>query len=100
VRVAHPETAKREAGKRATEQFVADVWRAQKPLDVVGSLLWWPSTPAPSGSPDEEILPLRIYKGTSWGLIEFSSTDVDGSVDAPDMLKKYTGEVELIIAGL
>ena len=92
-----------EAGKRRTEQFILDVAKAMKPEISVDSLLWWGA-----GSPDSAgagetkgaTVPLRIFKGKCWRSIVFGRSDVEGCVQAADLLKKYEGEIAQVLADL
>ena len=44
--------------------------------------------------------PLRMYKGNNWRSIGFAGSDIDGSVDDPEMLKKYESEAVQSLAEL
>ena len=91
---------KHEAGKQKAEQFVTKVMRTMKQDGVVDAFLWWPEIlPEPGGSNDTTV-PLRMYKGSSWRSIGFAGSDIDGSVDDPEVLKKYESEVVQSLAEL
>jgi hypothetical protein len=94
---------KREAGKQRTEQFVTELVRNLKLEGSVGAYLWWPSGPSKPGDPerpDDTTVPFRIYKGNNWRAIEFAASDVDASVDDPEVLRKYEGEIAQSLAEL
>jgi hypothetical protein len=41
-----------------------------------------------------------MYKGNSWRLIGFAASDIDRSVNNPEVLKKYESEVVQSLAEL
>jgi hypothetical protein len=81
-----------EAGKQKTEEFVTKVMQSVKQDAVVDALIWWPEI-LPEGRPNDTTVPLRMYKGNSWRSIGFAASDIDRSVDDPEVLKKYESEV-------
>jgi hypothetical protein len=95
--MSHENGNKREAGKHEAELFVTAVAHDLGTEGSIGSLLWWPADPSGGG---DSILPLRIYKGNSWGAIDFTCADVDGSVESPKALEKYRAEIARVLAGL
>jgi hypothetical protein len=87
---------KHEAGKRNAEQFVTKITQSTKQDGVVDAFLWWleiPHEPYGAGGPNDTTVPLRMYKGNSWRSIAFAGSDIDGSMDDPEMLKKYESEI-------
>jgi hypothetical protein len=87
---------KREAGMHRAEELVTKVARSMKLEGVAYEFLCWPEIPAEpvgAGRPNEATLPLRVYKGNSWRSIGFAGSDIDGSVDNPELLNKYESEV-------
>ena len=67
------------------------------------AFLWWPEIlPEPGGVgwPNDTTVPLRMYKGNSWRSIAFAASDIDRSVDNPEVLKKYESEVVQSLAEL
>jgi hypothetical protein len=87
---------KREAGKQKAEEFVARLAQSLNLDAAAYRLLWWPEIPgepAGAGRPNDTTMPLRVYKGNSWRSIGLAGSDVDGSVDDPELLKKYESEV-------
>lgn len=59
-------------------------------------LLWWPEFPsraAGAGIAGDTTTPLRVYKGSSWRAIEFAGSDIDSSVDNPELLTRYESDV-------
>jgi len=94
---------KHEAGKQKAKQFVTEIVRSMKRDGVVDAFLWWPeSLPEPGGvsRANDTTVPLRMYKGNSWRSIGFTGSDIDGSVDDPEVLKKYESEVVQSLAEL
>lgn len=87
---------KHEAGKQNAEQFVTKIMQSMKQDGVVDAFLSWPEIlhePGGAGGPNDTTVPLRMYKGNSWRSIAFAGSDIDGSVDDPETLKKYESEV-------
>ena len=87
---------KREAGKNNVGELVAKLARSMKLDAAVYRLLWWPKIlPEPGGADkvNDTTMPLRVYKGNHWSWLEFAGSDVDGSVDDPELLNKYESEV-------
>ena len=91
-----------EAGKKRVEQYILEVARGVNQENALGTVLWWPadsSKPNGGGAPGVELL--RIYnKGSSWRSMEVARADIDGCVDAPEVLKKYEGEIAQILADI
>ena len=85
-----------EAGKQIAEQFVRGVVKSLTPDGHVDAFLWWlasPPTPGGAAGMGAAPLALRMYRGNSWRSVEFAASDIDGSVEKPDVLKKYEGEI-------
>ncbi len=94
---------KHEAGKQKTEEFVTKVMQNIQQDGVVDALIWWPeilSEPGRADRPNDTTVPLRMYKGNSWRSIGFAASDIDRSVDDPEVLKKYESEVVQSLAEL
>jgi hypothetical protein len=87
---------RREAGKQKAEQFVRDLVKGLAQDGLVSALLWWsggPAAPGGAGSPGEAAVVLRMYRGNSWRAIEFAASDIDGSIEKPELLQKYASDV-------
>jgi hypothetical protein len=87
---------KREAGKQKAEEFVTKVANGMTPNAAVDTFLWWPEIlpqPGGTGETNETTMPLRVFKGSSWKSISFAGSDLDASVDRPEVLLKYESEV-------
>jgi hypothetical protein len=95
-----------ELGKQRSEQFITEV---AKKLDLDSDqfvVLWWsPELPELQGTnektgKEEATMPLRIYKGNSWRLKNFSKSDIDNCVKSPEVLAKYEDEITQILTDL
>ena len=84
-----------EEGKSRAEEFIRELAKASNHEDAVGSLLWWGE-----GSSANAVMALRIYKGNRWGLVELARSDVESCVRAPEVLKKYEGDIARILADM
>jgi hypothetical protein len=85
-----------EAGRQNAEQFVMNVAKGLKQEGQVSALLWWTETgqePGGAARAGDAPLALRIYKGNSWRAVEFAVSDIDGSMEKPELLTKYEAEI-------
>jgi hypothetical protein len=82
-----------ELGKQRSEQFITALAKKLSLDPGQFVLLWW------SGE-EEATIPLRIYKGNSWRLNNFSKSDVDNCVKSPEVLAKYEDEITQILTDL
>jgi hypothetical protein len=92
-----------DAGKKKVEQFAWDIVKSLKLDGQVDAFLWWLASPpepagaieatgAADGTGDPPVV-MRMYKGNSWRSVEFAASDIDGSTEKPELLKKYEGEI-------
>lgn len=88
---------RREAGMQRAEDLVTKVARSMKLDGMAYEFLWWPEIlagpAAGAGRPNDTTMPLRVCKGNSWRSIGFAGSDIDGSVDNPELLNRYESEV-------
>jgi len=87
-----------EAGKKCTERFVTEAVRKLGKEGSVDAFLWQPEERGGSSRPDDTTVQLRMYKENSWRQVGFAGSDIDGSVDNPEVLKKYEGEIAQALA--
>ena len=92
-----------DTGKERVEQLIMGLAEGIKPASPVSSLVWWSNVrPETIGASPHDLpnVALRIYRGNSWRSIEFLRSDIDDCGAAPDVLKKYEGEISQILAEL
>ncbi|MGA2639576.1 MAG: hypothetical protein ABSG21_01585 [Spirochaetia bacterium] len=92
-----------DTGKEKVEQLIMSLARGMTPPSRVSSLVWWSTaTPEAVGDGPHNLpnVPLRIYSGNSWRSMEFLRSDIDDCGAAPEVLKKYEGEISQILAEL
>jgi len=92
-----------ELGKQRSEQFIAEVAKKLYLDSGQFALLWW--SPELQGTnektgKEEATIPLRIYKGNSWRVKNFSKSDIDNCVKSPEVLAKYEDEITQILTDL
>jgi hypothetical protein len=89
-----------EAGKKKAEQFAREILKNLKLDGRVEAFLWWVASPAGAAGvsveadvPGDPPVVMRMYRGNSWRSVEFAASDLDGSTEKPELLKKYEGEI-------
>ncbi|MGA2379833.1 MAG: hypothetical protein ABSG85_11060 [Spirochaetia bacterium] len=92
-----------DTGKERVEQLIMGLAEEIRPASPVSSLVWWSNgRPETIGASPHDLpnVALRIYRGNSWRSMEFLRSDIDDCGAAPDVLKKYEGEISQILAEL
>jgi len=92
-----------DTGKEKVEQLIMGIAQGMAPATAVSSLVWWLPAGLEPAAEKASTLPnvqLRIYRGNSWRAMEFLRSDIDDCGAAPEVLKKYEGEISQILAEL
>jgi hypothetical protein len=95
--------SKIDTGKGKVEQLIYGMAQALLPACSITSLVWWSiaqpdsTLDSPHGPPN---VPLRIYRGNNWRLMEFLRSDIEDCGGAPEVLKKYEAEISEILMEL
>lgn len=91
-----------ELGKKRMEELITEQMRSLDHDSGLYTFLWWSPDPQANrkNTQTEVTVPLRLYKGNSWRLIEFSQSDLNHCSESPELLQKYEGEIKQILMDL